>query len=264
MRAVYINLENATERRAGIERSFAGVPHDGWDLARFPAVPAAEMVAAAGALAPTQKACFESHRRVIGDSLGDAEPLFILEDDVVFSRRVFPFLSVAAASWADDWDLLFTDVAFPAPAHLQVALEREELAARDEVSVIPLNGTGFSGAMAYMVRGKSKAKLHALLGEARSLDEPYDLLLRRLCDEGRINAYATLPLLTIYAPEAEHSQIVPGPLSARLRSLYALRQMLFIERDMDACRQSVAALNAQTPEFQRMVGVITGAMLLKA
>lgn len=261
MRAVYINLDTAAERRALLEASFARVPQAGWELARFPAVTAAEAAAAPGAILPTEKACFESHRRVIAQSLADDRPLFVLEDDVAFSQIVFPFLS-AVADHPGDWDLLFTDVALIQAGHMmRIARQREELARESEVSILPLRGVYFASAAAYLVRASSKAKLHGLLQEPRALDLPYDIYLQELSASGRLNVSACAPFLTTLAPVSGQSQIKEHPLLQH-RAMDAFRRLMFVERDMAACNREAAGLRAEAPEPARLLGDILGALSL--
>lgn len=258
MRASYINLDEATGRRAALEASFAAVPHDGWTLTRFAAVTAAEMAAAPGALTAREKACFESHRRLIGQHLADETPLLVLEDDAVFSSVVFPYLGHLLAA-PGDWDLLFTDLALP-QADIMVSMARAwgSLKEAQQLHLLPLAGTKFSGATAYLVRGTSKAKLHAALSED-PLDVPYDLRLRLLAAAGRLNATACFPFLTTLSPTADASQIRSDD-AIHQRALDTFRRLMFIERDPAAARAAVEAIRAEIDEVEQMLGVLLGAM----
>ena len=126
MRARYINLDSAVERRAQVEASFGGVAHDGWELSRFQAVGVGEIAKVQGRLQPTEKACFESDRRLIGQHLDDEAPLLVLEDDVAFCKQTFPVLT-AMLGGPEDWDLLFTDVAIFEPAQIHVYADQRRV-----------------------------------------------------------------------------------------------------------------------------------------
>lgn len=260
MKACFINLDTAVERRSQVEASFAAVPHDGWTLHRFPAVAAADMAEAAGPLLPAEKACFESHRRLLGEHLGDQEPLYVLEDDVAFSRLTFPFLS-AVADAPGEWDLLFTDLVFLQLGHMvEAARAWERLAPASQVQLTPLQGSGFIGAAAYLVRGSSKAKLHALLA-AMAFDEPYDMALRELVAAGRLKVAVSLPFVTTLSRQAAESQIAAGD-GLQIRAFDEFRRLMFVERDMAALRPVVETIRSGLPEADRMAGLLLAAASL--
>jgi GR25 family glycosyltransferase involved in LPS biosynthesis len=258
MHANYINLDAATERRSEIEACFQRVAHQGWELSRFRAVTAAEMIDAPGSLPPAEKACFESHRRLIGQSLGDEQSVYVLEDDVAFSDKLFPFLS-AFGTWDGDWDLLFTEVTIArATDMVRVALERERLAQRSQATTYPLEGIGFLGAMGYLVRGGFKATLQAMLMEAERLDAPYDLYLNQLASEGRVKAMVCLPYLTTDTAASAQSQIGGARLPLQVRAFDAFRRLMYVDRDLETCRREAADIRQQTPELQQILGALIG------
>lgn len=260
MKACFINLDTAVARRSQVEASFAAVPHDGWTLHRFSAVTAGVMADAPGPLLPTEKACFESHRRLIGQHLADQAPLYVLEDDVTFSRLTFPFLS-AMADARGEWDLLFTDLVFLQLGHMiEGARAWERLAPTGQVQLTPLQGSGFIGAAAYLVRGSSKEKLHALLADA-PLDQPYDVALRELVAAGRLKVAVSLPFLTTLSRQASESQIGAGD-SLQIRAFDEFRRLMFVERDMAALRPAVEAIGGELPEADRMAGLLLAAASL--
>jgi GR25 family glycosyltransferase involved in LPS biosynthesis len=83
MKSFYINLDNAVARRNSIEDSFARHNNCGWTLERFQAVDAP------GILRDEEKACFLSHRKLIGENANADEPIFVLEDDTCFAELTF-------------------------------------------------------------------------------------------------------------------------------------------------------------------------------
>lgn len=261
MRACYINLDTAVERRRQLEADFALVPSAGWTLQRFPAVTAADVAQAPGRLRPTEKACFESHRRLIGRHLDDEAPLFVLEDDVVFSRPAFPLLTEMLQR-PEDWDLLYTDLALVQPARIVEAVRtRERLGGAGEVATAALGGAAFVGATAYLVRGGSKARLHRLLVEASELDTPYDVYLNQRVMAGDLKAAVCLPFLTTPSEHGSRSQIRPeAPVSHRAFDLF--RRLMFIERDLDACSDAARALEACLSAPERVLGTLVGALSL--
>lgn len=258
MKAVYINLDAAADRRAEVEAGFARVPHAGWELVRFPAVSAAEMADAPGRLPAPHKGCFESHRRVVGGSLDDAEPLLILEDDVLFSKATFSVLSGLVA--ADDaWDLLFCDVGLSDPQVMcSLARISERLRAEGRIALYDLQDVHFCGTTAYVVRGSSKAKLAHLL-KAAPLDQPYDLHLRELVKAGELRAKFCFPFVTSISPAADDSQI--GGAEGRdlaFQGIDGFRRLMFCERDLAASRETARRISSQFDELTRMAAVFIG------
>lgn len=261
MKAIFINLDTAEARRAQIEASFASVPHERWELTRFSAVRAAEMEKAPGSIEPAEKACFESHRRLIGENLGNDDPLFVLEDDAAFSKLTFPFLEQAAKA-PGEWDVLFTDVAFLQLAYMvKAARDWDQLANAGQVQIIPLQGSAFVGSTAYLVRGTAKTKLHQLLQGAASLDAPYDLFLRDLVAAGTLKASVCLPFLTTLAVEGSQSQI-RALVDTQRQAFDEFRRLIFIERDLEKSRPAVEAIRAQISDADQMAGLLIAAACL--
>lgn len=261
MHARFINLDKAVERRRQVEGSFAAVPHDGWELSRFQAVGAAEMAHTPGRTRPAEKGCFESHRRLIGQHLDDDAPLLVLEDDVVFSPVAFPVLAAMLGD-PDDWDLLFTAAAIFEPARIVAFMQtREQLAAAGEVASVPLNGLGFTGSTAYLLRGPAKAKLHALLSAAEALDLPYDIHLQELCASGELKASVCVPFVTTLSAEASRSQIRDEePVTHQALDLF--RRLMFVERDPAACAAAAEALQARLSAPEIALGAVIAALSL--
>jgi len=192
MRCIYINLDSATRRRAAIEASFAACAPEGWSLERFEAVRAAE-VSTPGAISPAEKACFLSHRDALATVLEDDEPVFMLEDDVVFSR--FTARVVSDALDHPDWDLLFTDVAVTNEGSMaRLARLRRELVEASRCDFLDLSDISFAGSAAYVVSGQAKRRLWEILCSAPALDGPYDLVLRELLRHRMITAPCSVPL----------------------------------------------------------------------
>lgn len=73
---------------------------------------------------------------------------------------------------------------------------RQKLASRNEQDVIDLRFLDYYfGATAYIVNRRSIQKLLSIVKKA-PMDEPYDIFLRRMIHERKINAFATVPFLT--------------------------------------------------------------------
>lgn len=235
MKAVFLNLDNAVERRAAIESSLAGVP--GLRAARFAAVPAADAAHRPGKLTPPEKGCFLSHLRAIEQHADDPEPLLVLEDDAVVSPRFPDMAAQALAPEAPDWDILFTDVGIGATGPmLTLAKARHELAAAATFRLIDLAGLPFFAATAYVVRPQAKAKLLAALREHAELDTPYDLYLRRLVNSGRLKASVCFPFATSVG-DLGVSQIQPDRHAFADRTFNTFRRLMYVDADLAETRR---------------------------
>lgn len=218
------------------------------------------MVGVPGALGAAHKGCFESHHRLIASSLDDADPLFVLEDDAAFSRLTFATVDDLLGR-NHDWDLLFTDVGIADGGFvLQLAANRDAMLRDGRFAAINLKGRQFSGSAAYVVRGSSKAKLDGLLRMA-PLDVPYDLHLRALCDAGHLKVAACFPFVTTISDAAEVSQISRETMQVQYDALNAFRRLMFVERDIEACRRAEEAIRARSDEVALMVGTSLSALI---
>lgn len=262
-RCLFINLDAATDRRRGVEESFARTLQAGWTLERFAALGPSDLRDAPGTLTPAEKACFASHRAAIGSGLDDDDPLFIAEDDAVFSPQAFALVDQLLAR--HDWDVLFTDVALCDLAMMvHLAKRRDGMVARGEYSCVDLRGRSFFGATAYVVNGRSKRALHTALGANAELNQPYDLALRDLCHSGQLKMAACFPFATTLGPQGDASQIQGTEHAVFDRTLNAYRRLMYADRDLAACRQNIAGLEAGCDETSRMVGAVFAAIVSPA
>jgi GR25 family glycosyltransferase involved in LPS biosynthesis len=258
-RCVFINLDEAAERRSQIEASFGRTVRAGWSLERFPALGPPQVSDVPGSLSPAEKGCFASHSSVIAARLDDDDHLFVAEDDAVFSPQTFALVDQLFAN--QTWDVIFTDAALCDLAlMLQLARQRDAMVARGEYNSIDLKGRSFFGATAYAVRGSSKRRLHAALAARTSLDLPYDLALRDLCHEGALRMAVCFPFVTTVAAQADASQIQGGEHAVFDQTLNAFRRLMYVARDLDICRRDAADLGARCDGPSRMVGTVFAAM----
>jgi GR25 family glycosyltransferase involved in LPS biosynthesis len=254
---VFINLADAAGRRASLEASSAAAAHDGWTLEGFEALGPADVAATPGALGSAAKACFASHRAVIAAHLEDEAPLFVAEDDTVFSRGAFAAVDRLLGQ-AHDWDVLFTDVALCDLAMMvHLSRRRDALVAAGEVLAANLAGRNFFGANAYVVRGSAKRRLHDLLSEPAALDRPYDLFLRDLAAQGRLKLGCAFPFVTRLSAHAEATQIQGAEAPVFDRTLNAWRRLMAVERDLPAVGAEIAELSgALATQDSRAVGEV--------
>jgi GR25 family glycosyltransferase involved in LPS biosynthesis len=266
LECVFINLDSAPERRAGLETNFAACKGPGWGLTRFAAVEPRAIQDIPGRLRPSEKACFESHRRAIGSMLGSRQPVFMLEDDALLGRHTAELIDKIV--FANDdlrWDLLYTDICVP---HIGPMLEllrvRQQLASPADVRLIDLRTFAFAGATAYILNPRSIGKLHAILASYRTLEEPFDLCLHNLVRQGRLSAFALFPFATSLSESSETSQVqepgAPGP--DRIWNLF--RKMIWVDRDIAAHRGALDEIDRlMGDEETRSFGTLFAAMASK-
>jgi GR25 family glycosyltransferase involved in LPS biosynthesis len=235
-RCLYINLDSAVGRAAAVEASFAAVPHGDWRLERLPAVAPHRPGMA------TAEACFESHLAALTSALEDAEPVFITEDDVVFSRETFAIVDQLVAG-EHVWDLLFTDViVLDLALLLDLARSRRQLAAGGGRTLRNLAVTPCTGSTAYVVRAGAKARLHAALQKADPT-RPFDLVLGDLIRQGAFQGRFVFPFVTTVDSLGDRSQIDPGDDRDLWRAtLNLFRRLMFVDRDLDACARDADRL----------------------
>jgi GR25 family glycosyltransferase involved in LPS biosynthesis len=251
MRCFFINLNRATQRREALEKSFAAEAPPTWTLQRVTALDAEAIEATKieGALRPAEKACYLSHVKLIEANLGADEPIFILEDDAVFGKKTCHYVDLALKNEAQklDWDLIYTDVGITSVGAMADLVQmKRRLAARERVVIISLKTLPFAGyiaAAAYIVNAKSLSKLHRLLGESPAINIPYDLMLRKLVHQGRLNAYVLFPFLTSVSDYADASSIQPMG-TARTDLVWNLfRQFVWLEGDFSRHKAALGAIS---------------------
>jgi len=257
---VFINLPAATERRRSLEASFAAAEPSGWTLRRFEALGPADVADIAGSIRPAEKACFASHRAVLGQHLEDEDDLYIVEDDALFSPQALAVVD-AILSRFTSWDVLFTDtVTSDLVLMVRLAKRWEEMVAGGQYEVQDLSRRMFFGSSAYVVRGTSKRALHDLLSAEVELNQPYDLFLQALASRERSRMGVCFPYVTTVADHADASQIEAT--SAVIgRTLNAFRRLMFVARDLPALRREVDQLQADyADDASRVMGGIFAAI----
>jgi GR25 family glycosyltransferase involved in LPS biosynthesis len=228
----YINLDADTARRASLEDSVRRNAPADVRLTRIPAFNAEQARAKgfAGAIRDAEKGCFLSHVKAIERSLAEPGPVVILEDDTLIGPRTLPLTEALIAASQPSVDILFLDVCI-AGMHdmLNMFFFRKTLIKEGRVEFLDISRMEFSTSSAYVVMDHAKAKLARLMSEARTLDKPYDLWLRRHVNEGRLKAYAAFPYLATLSPHATDSRIQLE--AARLNNLIwdSFRRLMFID-----------------------------------
>jgi len=208
MQTLFINLDAATQRRAALEKNFRDLAPATWRLTRVQALEAERVVERGfhGSLRPSEKACLLSHERALSASLADPDPCLIVEDDALFGPNTFRQIDQLAVLRDEGIDLVYTSALIGDwVSIINQFLMRRTLSPKGEVCLLPLKGVVFSGADAYIVRNRAKARLLGLLRSLPSYDVPYDLLLQKWVRQGTLNAVVVFPFLTSLSPSADDS-----------------------------------------------------------
>jgi GR25 family glycosyltransferase involved in LPS biosynthesis len=211
MNCILINLASQPARRERVEANFAKAGNGNWVLSHLNAIDATQVANAGveGRITPPEKGCFLSHLAAIEAARQMPGPTLVVEDDVLFGEKTFPAVDAVLNGAANlDWDLMFTDICVPdVHTMIRMYLLRRQLAATQELQIIPLDKVIFAGSTSYLVNARSKEKMLALLTENPALDAPYDLTLRKLAYQSRLKAFVIFPFVTSLAPAADASQI---------------------------------------------------------
>ena len=230
MKAFYINLDRATDRREDLEASFSNCANLNWQLSRFRAIDATDCAAVPGTVKPAEKACFLSHAAVIASQAGTSDNFLVLEDDARFGPNTFPALErLLTITKGDEWDILFTDVIIAKPtAMAEVVTLRNKLKSLGNLITLDLMKVPFGGTTSYLVNCRSVHKLAAFL-KPTSFDLPYDIFLRALIEQGKIKAHVTFPFLTTVASGT--SSLQDASIERTRLILDTFRRMVWIHGD---------------------------------
>ena len=211
VKCFFINLDRATSRRETIQRTFSSLKPRDLRLERFAAIDVAHVREknVQGKLTEVEKACFLSHSTIVKANTKQNENVWILEDDQTFSAKTFGLVSNFFETKSQDleWDLMYTDVGISSIGVMADLFRyRRDLMRKNSIECLNLQKMPFFGATSYIINRKSIAKIASFMEET-TLDIPYDLLLRKLIYEGKLNGFVTFPFLTTDSDEAANSSI---------------------------------------------------------
>lgn len=198
MQCHVINLATAAARLARFRTHFAANAPPAWTLGVYRAMTPADVVHVPGRIRPTEKACFASHRDLIGRLArqGPATPPFIFEDDAVLLPETSGTLPGYLSMLPPDWDIAFTCVGAASMDIMLRLLDLRSRSAPRRVTALDLRRFGFFGAFAYLVNPARLDRLRAMLDAPTALDLPYDTFLRRMVETGALNCWTCFPFLT--------------------------------------------------------------------
>jgi GR25 family glycosyltransferase involved in LPS biosynthesis len=266
MDILVINLKIAAQRRDNVRESFANARFPAhWALRVMPAVTAEEVTQnqVATSLTPAETGCFLSHLQCLQIASAHQDHVVIAEDDVIFCPQTASAVDAAISRLAPDaWDVLFTDLAVPrAEDMLQLFRLRRQLMQNGGFELLDLKAAIFCGATAYVVNGRSKAKLLDSLRPTAAFTTAFDLLLRARIHEGRLKAFALYPFATSLSAAAAHSQLQVRTLSVD-KLWNAFRQLVWIGADRDSVEATLAGVGPELtdPDTRLFCKILEGVL----
>jgi GR25 family glycosyltransferase involved in LPS biosynthesis len=198
MQCHVINLATAAARLARFRTHFAANAPPAWTLGVYRAMTPADVVHVPGRIRPTEKACFASHRDLIGRLArqGPATPPFIFEDDAVLLPETSGTLPGYLSMLPPDWDIAFTCVRVGALSQMPGLIDQHRKLCGHRVAAIDLRQMKCFGTSAYLVNPARLGRLREVLDDHTVLDLPYDVFLRRMVDNKVLNGWTCFPFLT--------------------------------------------------------------------
>lgn len=243
----YLNLDSNTDRRDTLEAHLDLVGAAG-RYRRFPAVNGREAaVARPEKLRPGSLGLWLTHENLLAAHAGSDRHLHIIEDDARLPRDAvarFDALLENADRQLPDWEVLFTETFVPFDPQVFQTFARHSAAGRKTGKAVfaDLKTLFLAGATSMFLNRNAIAKFDALTRNQWRRGHPRDMYLRHLIRSGQLKAHVTLPFLTTYSPEQGNASDIRGQLDASHRMTDCYRRSFFIEEDLAALRQEMAAL----------------------
>jgi GR25 family glycosyltransferase involved in LPS biosynthesis len=237
---IYINLDRSRERRLSMEQQLA-LLRVADRYMRLRAIDGRNLLPV-GSLNSGIVGCFHSHTTAVGLAAEADMPLHIVEDDVVLSAHVEPFMNHALSRGLfETFDILFLDMWIdPSLRLIELYLNALARAAPltpldvARLSVVDLKHTRIGAAASYVVAPAKAGRLHDRMEQElkRGPTMPVDHFFSRLKNRGTINCAVIAPFLTTIDLErgAISHTLTLGPHQHRLFLL--LRNAFFVDRDL--------------------------------
>ena len=260
----YINLASDTAKRKELETLFEACTPKGWTLQRFEAIDKQFVLShdISGQISDGAKGCFLSHQHLLGQHLETQQPLFIVEDDVVFTARTFELIDqiVDKMDPQAEWDIIHTDICVPSPgAMIDFYLAKKSTAA-DQLSLVNLKDKFYASTAAYIVNPKSVRKIFNLLSHSGPLDQPIDLFYRFLTHSGILQSYVTVPFITSLSNRSTQTNIQKSDDAYTELIWHTYRKFSWINPSENAVKQGIEGIeqHALDPEANQLLKIISG------
>jgi len=190
---LYINMDRAADRRACVEAMLAGIGLSD-HYRRLPAVDGSTLDTTWSQTKAGAKGCFMSHVNALAEAAKFDGVTHVIEDDVILSREVEPFIQSPQASAAlERFDLVFLSLWVDYPILPSLVTKRR--AARGRIDIFDVREARISSTDSYIVNGKTAAKLLALLNLVGPT-KPVDNMLQYMVRLGEVKAAFVLPFLS--------------------------------------------------------------------
>jgi GR25 family glycosyltransferase involved in LPS biosynthesis len=240
MHVIYINLDQAIERRRHTEENFACYAK-GWTLHRQPAFDKAGSDPAkyGDKISKGLIALAISHVAAVEKSLSLPGPVMIAEDDILFGPSSQAAINKALADLGnEEWDLLFTDVCVPSPiTMLDLLLKKKKLAAS---SLIDLGNMVFAGTTGLIINERSKEKYLGLLKAGDLFSLPIDILIRKHAHKGSLRVFSIFPFATSLSKYAEDSAIQGADTEITNLLWNCFRKAIWIDGNAEQAAETLA------------------------
>ncbi len=246
MLCTYINLSSREDKRLLIESSFKENKIEGWSLSRFEAIEKnfVKKNKIAGSLPSPEIGCFLSHRDIIKSSLSSLDHIFIAEDDIEFGRKTFSLIDNIVKNIEFEWDILFLDICVPVPeGMIQLFQLSKSLKSEGAVILLDLSDKAFGSAASYIVNKNSLSKLTILLDQIQYIDQPIDLLYKKLIHSGVLKAFVTFPFLTTLSKLSEQSDLQSIDHYVTELTWHTFRKMVWNEAQREQYQSNLEALS---------------------
>ena len=228
----YINLDDATERRIALEECLNQFSSSDIQCHRISAYSKeyVEKNKIPGKIRSGEKGCFLSHQKAIQEALKYPGNALILEDDAMLGGETINVLNHFLPTIEQKIDILFTDLCVSdVNSMLQLFKLRRSMLGNGILEVLETKRIEFSGATAYILNDGSKQKLLDILDTYNSLDLPYDLFLKSLILQDKLDSGFIFPFVTRLSPLSSQTQLQLD--SDRLNNIAwdAFRKLMFFE-----------------------------------
>jgi GR25 family glycosyltransferase involved in LPS biosynthesis len=260
---LYINLERSPGRRQEIEEELRTykVAHR---YQRFPGVDGTQFPQRFKNMMPGEIGCFQSHYQALLQAKESGLPVHILEDDVLLSGHLEPFVRFASkTNLFDEFDIICTDTFVFANAPMLRLLKRRVDPAFDSdgkpydrvnIQLIDLAGSNMACMSSYFVGPKSIGRVLDVM--KHELDQgprvAVDVCVRNAADRRELSVRCVAPFLTSVRLEHITGSTIGGrydPGDHYDMAMQALlRHSFFIKRDLDGYAARLLATFADVPQ----------------
>lgn len=245
----YINLDSAPQRREALETSFSQTSLlSGWALSRFTAVSIDDerVKKIAGSCSDNEKACFLSHASLVKQASESMDVHWIVEDDARFWPQSFAAVSTFIENNEEvEWDILFTDITIRSfGTMVDLYLARQKISPT-QIEYIDIGTCPFCSAVSYVINPNSAKKVAKVLAAPSSINKPWDIHLASAVQEGKLNAFFTLPFVTSLTPHAQSSQIRDMPLDVAAVLERSFRNLLSVSPDTQLIKEMLNQIDTK-------------------